>query len=642
MAMNFFDHQEVARRNTGRLVILFSLAVVCIIAALYFLVAVVRLGEYEGSFFQIDTLGIVTGVVLLFGTLIFMVKVSSLTRNGGAGVADAVGAMEVNPATGDPGERMYINVVEEMALASGVPVPGIYIMPDESTINAFAAGYSPKEAVVAVTRGCIDQLNRDELQGVVAHEFSHILNGDMRLNIRLIGVLSTILFLAYLGYIFIRIAGSSGRSRDKEGAGMAAGFFVFGLALLLIGWVGHFFAGLIKAAVSRQREFLADSSAVQFTRNPDGIGGALRKIGGFGDEALDNAKANEISHMCFSNITKGFFSFSTHPPLAKRIARIEGLPLDAIGSGDGPGGRALPAGAAGLAGDSAPAAKAAGKKKLVRARPDDVVASTGSVSAAGLENAAKMVEGIPSALSEAVRHPFTAMALSYLLVLPEEKDERSQLLESSLKEVISPAELHEVVLLERHMSELDPICRLALLEMSSPALRLLTRGQAKEFLGRIEAIVQLDKRVDFREFCFLIVVESCVYSAGRLRRKSKKRYKAISKLKTDFSLILSSLAKAGEEEEQKRQAAFEKAREDLADDLVVEYVPGRITGAELKQSIGKLSRSSATIRRKLLSACSQSILADGVVEVEEAELLRSFAHAIDVPLPPFLGTPGED
>ena len=229
MAMNFFDHQEVARRNTGRLVILFSLAVVCIIAALYSLVAVVRLGEYEGNFFQFDTLGIVTGVVLLMGTLIFLVKVSSLVRGGGVGGAEAVGAMEVNPATGDPGERMYINVVEEMAIASGVPVPGIYIMPDEATINAFAAGYSPREAVVAVTRGCIDQLNREELQGVVAHEFSHIFNGDMRLNIRLIGVLSTILCLAYLGYILIRIAGESGRSRNKEGAGAAAGFFVFGL-----------------------------------------------------------------------------------------------------------------------------------------------------------------------------------------------------------------------------------------------------------------------------------------------------------------------------------------------------------------------------------------------------------------------------
>ena len=642
MAMNFFDHQEVARRNTGRLVILFIFAVACIITAIYFLVATMLLGEYEGSYLQYETLGIVTGVSLLLGTLIFLVKVSSLARGGGVGVADAVGAMEVNPATGDPGERMYINVVEEMAIASGVPVPGIYILPEESTINAFAAGYSPKEAVVAVTRGCIDHLNRDELQGVVAHEFSHIFNGDMRINIRLIGVLSTIVFLAYLGYIFIRIAGSSGRSRDKEGAGMAAGFFILGLGLLLIGWVGNFFAGLIKAAVSRQREFLADSSAVQFTRNPEGIAGALRKIGGFGEERLENVKANEISHMCFSNISKSFFSFSTHPPLADRIARIEGIPLEAIGPGGGPGGAGLPAGAAGLAGDSAVAAKEAGQEKLFRARPADVVDSTGSVSVAGLENAAEVIEGIPAALSEAVRHPFTAMALSYLLVLPDQKEKRSKLIGSSLGKVVSAAELHELTLLEPHLSELDPIYRLALLEMSSPALRLLSRSQAREFLGRIEELVYLDGRVDFREFCFLMVVESCVYSSGRLRRKSKKRYRSISKLKPDFIKVLSSLAKAGQAAEERRQAAFEKARDDLAGDFALEYETGTISGADLKESLGRLSRSSAAIRRKLLSACSHCVLADGVVEVEEAELLRCFAHAIDVPLPPFLQLAGED
>jgi Zn-dependent protease with chaperone function/uncharacterized tellurite resistance protein B-like protein len=550
--------------------------------------------------------------------------------------------MEVNPATGDPGERMYINVVEEMAIASGVPVPGIYIMPDESTINAFAAGYSPNEAVVAVTRGCIEKLSRDELQGVVAHEFSHILNGDMRLNIRLMGVLFSILFLAIAGYVLLRIGASGARARNKESAGVAAAGVVFGLGLILIGSIGHFFASLIKAAVSRQREFLADSSAVQFTRNPEGIGGALRKIGGLGDEVMENGKAQEISHMCFSNIASGFFSFSTHPPLAERIARIEAIPLEAIATGEGTGGRALPGGAAGIAGDSAPPAKAPREKKVVRARPSDVLDSAGVVSAAGLENAAKIVAGIPAELSEAVRHPFTAMALAYLLVLPAEKGERRKLIKSSLRKIISPAELHEVGRLEPQMPELDPLYRLSLLEMAAPALRLLTRAQAKEFLGRIEAIVHADKQVDFSEFCFLMVVEFCVHGAGRLRRKIRKRYKRISKLKPDFSLILSSLAKAGEEEEEKRQAAFEKAREDLAGSLDVEYDPGMVAGEELKRSIGRLSRSSASIRKQLLSACSECVLADGVVEVKEAELLRAFAHAIDVPLPPFMEAPEGD
>jgi uncharacterized tellurite resistance protein B-like protein len=226
--------------------------------------------------------------------------------------------------------------------------------------------------------------------------------------------------------------------------------------------------------------------------------------------------------------------------------------------------------------------------------------------------------------------------------LPAEKGERRKLIKSSLRKIISPAELHEVGRLEPQMPELDPLYRLSLLEMAAPALRLLTRAQAKEFLGRIEAIVHADKQVDFSEFCFLMVVEFCVHGAGRLRRKIRKRYKRISKLKPDFSLILSSLAKAGEEEEEKRQAAFEKAREDLAGSLDVEYDPGMVAGEELKRSIGRLSRSSASIRKQLLSACSECVLADGVVEVKEAELLRAFAHAIDVPLPPFMEAPEGD
>ena len=308
MAMNFFEHQERARRSTRRLVILFSLAVVGIITALYFFFAFLLQDQYGGSFWQHGprfagslwqpkTLAWVMGGTLLTSGLACLIKISSL-RAGGSAVAELVGAVEVNYSTTHVLERKYINVVEEMAIASGVPVPAIYIMGDESNINAFAAGYSVDDAAVAVTRGCIERLDRDELQGVVAHEFSHILNGDMRLNIRLIGVLAGILFLDLIGYVLMRIAdalsGPKGRAKKKGGGcPLAVGFFFVGLVLMVIGFIGHLFASLIKAAVSRQREFLADASAVQFTRNPNGIAGALRKIGGYGDGKLKSPKASE-------------------------------------------------------------------------------------------------------------------------------------------------------------------------------------------------------------------------------------------------------------------------------------------------------------------------------------------------------------
>lgn len=644
MAMNFFDHQEVAKRKTGRLILLFIIAVILIITALYLFVATFRLQEFGGSLWQFQTFFIVTGITLLLGCLIFLWKVTGLVNGGGSAVAESVGAVEVNPATGDPAERRYINVVEEMAIASGVAAPSMYILQDEDTINAFAAGYSPHDAAVAVTRGCIEQLSRAELQGVVAHEFSHILNGDMRLNIRLIGVLSCILFLAYLGYVLIRIGGSATRSRSKEGGGGAAIMFIFGLGLLLIGWIGSFFAGLIKAAVSRQREFLADASAVQFTRNPEGISGALRKIGGFGDKVIENPHAQEISHMCFSNIVTGFFNFSTHPPLPDRISRIEEIPLEAIGPGMGAGGRRVAAGAAGIAGGSRPEGKRKKrrKRKAVRARAADVIDSTGMVTAAGIENAASTVAGIPAELSEALRHPFTAMALSYLLVLPVGKRERRAMIRSALGEIISAAELKEVVRLERRMPQLDPLSRLPLLETAAPALRLLTRDQAGEFLSRIGRIVNADDKVDLREFCFLLVIEFCVHGGGRLRRKSRKRYRDIGRLAPDFSRILSILAEAGHDQEEDCRVAFEKAREALEGKIDIDYTPGAVAGAELKRSIGRLARSTMPIRRELFTACAQCVLADGVVEVEEAELLRAFSHAIGVPLPPLLSDTDSD
>ena len=317
MAMNFFEHQEKARRSTSRLVILFILAVAAIIAVLYFFFAysLVLMGEHRPEKFsatglwQPYTLLYVAGGTLLCSGLASLIKISSLS-SGGSAVAEMVGAVKVNPATRDRHERKYVNVVEEMSIASGVPVPAIYIMQDELNINAFAAGFTIQDAAVAVTRGCIEALDRDELQGVVAHEFSHILNGDMKLNIRLIGVLAGILFIAMLGRIAIEIGGNSSRSRSrsKDGGG-GGGLVIAGLVLMLVGYVGYLFGSLIKAAVSRQREFLADASAVQFTRNPGGIGGALRRIGGYGYGELETKRAAEISHMCFSSVANSFFSF---------------------------------------------------------------------------------------------------------------------------------------------------------------------------------------------------------------------------------------------------------------------------------------------------------------------------------------------
>ena len=632
MAMNFFEHQEKARRSTSRLVILFILAVVAIIAVLYFFFAysLVLLGEHRPEKFsatglwQPYTLLYVAGGTLLCSGLASLIKISSLS-SGGSAVAEMVGAVKVNPATRDRHERKYVNVVEEMSIASGVPVPAIYIMQDELNINAFAAGFTIQDAAVAVTRGCIEKLSRDELQGVVAHEFSHILNGDMKLNIRLIGVLAGILFIAMIGRIVLEIGGNSSRRRSRSKDDGGAGVVVVGLALFLVGYVGYFFGSLIKAAVSRQREFLADASAVQFTRNPGGIGGALRRIGGYGYGELETKRAAEISHMCFSSVANSFFSFKTHPPLPERISRIENLPLDDIGPGEAQAsGAPLAAGAAGLAGGT------------IRTSAADVIASTGSVTEAGVEKAIHIVAALPAGLAEATRHPLSASALVYLLVLPENKKERRKMARTGLPGILGQDELGELYRLEKLMPGLDAHARLPLLEMCAPALRTLTSSQAREFTGRIERIVKLDKEVDLREFCYITMIEFCLYGSGRLRRKNKKRYKNFAALAGDFSCVLSVLATAGHSDPGQRTLSFEAARSSLAGQVKLRYETEGIPVGELRTSIGRLARSSVKIREAILSAASHCVLADDAIEVEEAELLRAFAHAIGVPVPLFL------
>ncbi|MCG9773929.1 M48 family metallopeptidase, partial [Vibrio diabolicus] len=329
--MNFFDHQDTARQRTGLLVFLFSLAVVTITG----LVSVLSIGIYygvTGEHFDQETA--LTYVLLCFAGVLLvvaissMVRLSALTSNGGRGVAESIGGKLISSNTLDAKHRQLLNVVEEMAIASGIPVPPVYVMQEERGINAFAAGMSIDDAVIGVTQGALDSFTRDELQGVIAHEFSHILNGDMRLNTRLIGVLFGITCIAHFGHLVLdntHHTSRVSRSSSDSDKGFAV-IMLIAIICLVLGWIGTLFGSMIKAAISRQREFLADASAVQFTRNDQGIAGALKKIGShMAGSSLNTKASDEMSHMMFGQSKLSGFSglFATHPPLEERIRRIE-------------------------------------------------------------------------------------------------------------------------------------------------------------------------------------------------------------------------------------------------------------------------------------------------------------------------------
>lgn len=327
--MDFFALQQKAQAQTKYLVFLFVVAVVLILLALNGIAYLAMNANVENPMTLTSwleepywlTVTIVTSL-LIFITSMFR---SYQLRSTPDAIAKMVNATPVslhsNSIHQNAKEKRLINVVEEISIASGVPIPKIYIMKQEQGINAFVAGLETKNVTLVVTQGLLDNLTRDELQGVIAHEYSHIFHGDMRINVKLIGILAGILVIGQLGQLMLRLGSGSNNKKDG-GLPIAA----IGLGLLCVGYIGLFFGRLIKAAISRQREFLADASAVQYTRNKEGICRALYKIllNQHGS-LLVSDKAEEMSHLCFGESVKIGFSgmLATHPPLGKRISAID-------------------------------------------------------------------------------------------------------------------------------------------------------------------------------------------------------------------------------------------------------------------------------------------------------------------------------
>ena len=526
--MDFFASQELARKNSRRLVIYFVLAVISMIVAIYFLAmfAFGATNTYVASktgaelavgaptFFNPGIFGAVSLAVSSVVGAGSMYKVSAL-RGGGESVAAMLGGRHIPPNSNDPGERRILNVVEEMALAAGTPVPPVYILDNEPGINAFAAGYTIDDAVIGINRGTIDQLTRDELQGVVAHEFSHILNGDMRMSIRMIGVLHGIQLIALIGYYVLRGSAHGGRRRssgDNKGAGA---ILALALGLVVIGWIGLFFARLIKASVSRQREYLADASAVQFTRNPDGIAGALKMIGANAQgSVVQSANAEETSHMFFGSMFRsGFQMFATHPPLEKRITELdprfdgdfqefarqrierqqrreqakrdrEQKQQEKAGGFPKMAGRM---GMPGMMGDQFPV------------DPMILIAGIGLPDDDDVEYSELLVDRIPEVLAVAARDVFSARCVVFASLLnPETEIRRAQLYAVANGE--GQATIDETIRLMSIVDNLEERFRLPVFEILQGTLTGMSPEQYASFRESVDRLVEADQKIDLFEF----------------------------------------------------------------------------------------------------------------------------------------------
>jgi Zn-dependent protease with chaperone function len=561
---------------------------------------------------------IVIGVVLL-GAFFRMAQL----RGGGQMVAESLGGRLLDPGSRDADERKILNVVEEMAIAAGVPVPPIYLLEDPA-INAFAAGFRQEDAVIGITRGCIHLLNRDELQGVIAHEFSHIFNGDMRLNIRLMGWLYGIMVIGMIGYYVLR--GSRygwSTSRRKNGGGI----LFLALGLVVVGYGGTFFGNLIKAAVSRQREFLADASAVQYTRNPDGIAGALKKIAAHSEGSLLRADVSEVSHMLFGQgIRAGFTGlFATHPPLDERIRRIEPR-------WDG----SLPRTAAAVAENSPAAvqrmpdpAQMAGGAACLDALAAALLATVGEPGAAQLAYAAEELAALPPALRQELSEPLGASLLMHALLLAAVADQREAQLRV-LQTTMSSAMLQQLQQAAALLSQVPRGRQLTLVELAVPALKRLSPTQITAFLECQQQLIDADAVTDLFEWCVTRLLQQ---QLGR-GRDVAGRLMQLEQCADASSLLLSALANAGHDNTAAVDAAFAAGKTALALPLAQLPAASALDARKLDLALRQLQALKPLQKPRLLKAMVACVSSDGRLRAAEEDLLRVVSLLLDCPLPP--------
>jgi Zn-dependent protease with chaperone function len=627
--MDFFQHQERARRKTGLLVLYFILAVAAVVLCvnlallLAFVWMDVQLVPPSQWFSHPLTLWITlfTLLVMVCGCLF---KTWQL-RRGGKGLAAMLGARPIDPDTRHGDEKKLINVVEEMSIASGIPAPQLYVLDKEEAINAFVAGFRPSETVLVVTHGTLKKLDRDELQGVIAHEFSHIFNADMRLNLRLIAVLAGILAVGKIGEFMLR--GSSRRSTSNR---KGNSLILVALALVVVGYLGLFFGRLIKAAISRQRELLADASAVQFTRNPAGLAGALIKIRNGDGSHLDSVHAEDMSHMCFGE-TLGFRFrnlLATHPPLDDRlgalgsdwVARARSRARSATQAAT-PSTASVPEGVSAFQGDSGASVEPTVTEPATSRR-------VGTVSDADLGYARTLLETLPAGLHKKLHNPHQAELALYALILSSSDSDPQRLLQSAgLGEHLS-----DLLPLRQQLSELGSRLRLPIIDLALPTLKGQPSAQRKAILERLTSLTQADQRTTLFEWALVALARQQLDDHARRNRHTRfNRYRAVA---GELQLAFSVMTWASGARDEQARALFRQASHGLLPEARTLLPLSQCSSQRLGQALDRLADLSPLLKGPVIDGLADLVLADGKVQVSEAEMLRAIAALMECPLPP--------
>jgi Zn-dependent protease with chaperone function len=665
LATGFFEQQDSARRISQRLIWLFLAAVIAIVLAVNAALGALYLSTFapHGAWarYGLDALphyfvSTTTGVIVLMiagGTILQMLDL----REGGEAVARLIGARLVDPSSHDQLERRLLNVVEEMALASGVPAPRVYVLERQDTINAFAAGLHPNDAVITVTHGALTRLTRDELQGVIGHEFSHVLNGDMTLNVRLIGLLHGLLILALFGRFLLDLDWSRASSDRRSRSGVVA---AAGIVILAAGYIGVFFGRLIKAGVSRQRELLADASSVQFTRNSDGIGNALRKIGGLGEEAggqIDHPHAETLSHMFMAPARPNFADgwLATHPPLKERIRRIFGRPMDFLPAPElvvwnAPDQRAkapdlaplpftteqdasVPAGAAGskAAGATAGAAAVSPVTGLIgAAAAAGVPAAIGKPHPDSRPFVQRLLERVESLGLRPALSDTTGAQLLVLGLLVEQEQSIAVRQQDIVTEAFGPNAAGQVEAVRHAAEQMPPGWRLPLVDLAMPALRKLPPAARERLLALARKLIAADNRVTLPEFLLYTVLEARLALVTPPARTV--RYASPRDLAAESTLVLSLLATVRMPPD---PAHAYRAGAQLLEGVAADPLNrDALALSKVSAAFHRLNLLAPLAKPQLIKACAAVAFVDGSTNWKAASCLRTLCAALDCPLPP--------
>lgn len=640
--MDFFEHQAAARRKTKLLIFYFFCAVILIVTALN--VALWALFNVTGGFSSASAAN--GGVPLsqwfsekwfyyiTFGS-IALIFLGSLYRwislgDGGKSVARMVNGREILPDTNDRLERRLLNVVEEMSIASGTSVPTVYVMDQEDAINAFVAGIESADTVMVVTRGTLEQLTRQELQGVVAHEFSHIFNADMRINVRLISILAGILILGQAGYFMMRAFRYGGNVRSsKESGGAVVAIIFIGIAVYAIGSIGLFFGRLIKAAISRQREFLADASAIQYARDNEGLAGAFVKIQRQ-SSLLQSSHAEETSHMCIAQPIKlNFNSLATHPPINKRLEAIMPNWKEFMRQKNDEHKRKNKQ--EGFEEERQQAKKQDNQSAFDVGGLADTV---GKPTTMHMHAAEALLLALPEVLKTAAHGHHSsshAMHLVFALLLSDHGQVEEESL-SAIQAVYGDSSSDRILELASHITKDKRNLRLAILDLAIPSLRRLSQTEQKQFFNLLRTLIHQDSNVNQFEYVLYCLIHKNLIGNGSANVKSIMRFE---KVKDELQVLLSSVIHSGGQDEQTKQKVFKQVYQGLVSSDK-ELLSETFEADTFHQALNKLRNLSPMLKKPLLNGLEEAIEQDGIVRHQEVELLRAVAECLDCPIPPLV------